>query len=256
MARPEKVAVVTEVRARLEESTAALLTEYRGLTVSELSQLRGELRKSEAEYRIAKNTLVRLAARDAGLDIPDDLLTGPTAVTFCAGDPVAVAKVLRKFSREHPELVIKGGVLDGKVLDAGETQRLADLESREELLARFAGVMQALVAQPAQLALASLSKVARLLAAYQQKREEGGEVAEPAAADAQAQGAPSPPAEQQAGVVDDTPAPDSPAAEAVTEEAAATPGVDATPAAGAADAPAADQPEPDLRADPAPPASP
>ncbi len=211
MARPEKVAVVEEVRGRLQRSTATVLTEYRGLTVTELAKLRAELRRSEAEYKVVKNTLTRLAARDAGLEVPDDLLVGPTAVTFCAGDPVAVAKVLRTFSREHPALVIKGSILDGKVLDAADTLRLADLESREELLARMAGMFEAIVAQPARLALASLSKAARLLAAYQAKREEAGETAEPAPA------------------ADDTPEPDSPAAEAATEQAEADPEVNATP---------------------------
>lgn len=210
MARPEKVAVVTEVRERLQDANAALLTEYRGLTVTELAQLRAELRKTDAEYKVVKNTLARIAARDAGFDIPDDLLTGPTAVTFCAGDPVAVAKALRAFSRDHPALVVKGGILDGRLLDAAETMRLADLESREDLLARVAGLFQSVVAQPARLAQANLSKAARLLAALRAKREEAGETA--------------------------APAPDSPAAEAVTEEAAADPDVDATPPAADDDA--------------------
>lgn len=210
MARPEKVAVVTEVRERLQDANAALLTEYRGLTVTELAQLRAELRKTDAEYKVVKNTLARIAARDAGFDIPDDLLTGPTAVTFCAGDPVAVAKALRAFSRDHPALVVKGGILDGRLLDAAETMRLADLESREHLLARVAGLFQSVVAQPARLAQANLSKAARLLAALRAKREEAGEAA--------------------------APAPDSSAAEAVTEEAAADPDVDATPPAADDDA--------------------
>jgi large subunit ribosomal protein L10 len=224
MARPEKVAVVDEVRDRFERSAAALLTEYRGLTVSELANLRAELRKNGAEYKVAKNTLVRIAVKDAGLEVPDDLLSGPTAVTFCAEDPVGAAKVLRTFSKDHPALVVKGGILEGKLLDAADTMKLADLESREELLARFAGLMQAAIAQPARLAQANLSKIARLFAALQAKREEGGETAEAAPA-----AEPSPPAEEQAGVVDDTPAPDSPAAEAVTAEADADPAVNATP---------------------------
>ena len=180
MARPEKVAVVNEVRERLESSTAAVLTEYRGLTVTELADLRAELRKSDADYAVVKNTLTRLAARDAGFDVPDELLTGPTAVTYCAGDPVAVAKVLRAFSRAHPELVIKGGILDGRLLDASETMQLADLASREELLGRLAGMMDAIVAQPARLAQASLAKVARLFAALQEKKPAAAEEPEPA----------------------------------------------------------------------------
>ncbi|MGH8885134.1 MAG: 50S ribosomal protein L10 [Egibacteraceae bacterium] len=170
MARPEKVAVVEEVRERLGHSTATLLTEYRGLSVGDLRALRIELRKADAEYQVTKNTLIRIAAREAGLQIPAGVLTGPTAITFCAGDPVATAKILRAFSRQHPALIIKGGILDGEVLSAEEALRLADLASREELLARLAGLFQAVVAQPARLAQASLTKVVRLLAALQEKR--------------------------------------------------------------------------------------
>jgi len=170
MPRPDKVAAVEDVRQGLTDSTATVLTEYRGLSVDDLADLRARLRGSEASYRVVKNTLARLAVRDAGVDIPDTMLVGPTAITFCAGDPVAAAKVLRAFSREHPQLVIKGGVLDGRVLDADATNKLADLESREELLARLAGLMQAIIAQPARLAQANLSKFARLLAALQEKR--------------------------------------------------------------------------------------
>lgn len=236
MARPDKVAVVDEVRERFSDSNAAVLTEYRGLTVSELAHLRRELRKSEAEYRVVKNTLTKIAARDAGVDIPGELLTGPTAITFCTGDPVAAAKALRAFSREHPALVVKGGILDGRLLDAAETLRLADLESREELLARLAGLFQAVVAQPARLAHASLSKAARLFAALQTKREESGETAPPPG-ESPAEEAPSPPAEEQLGVVDEAPEPDSPAAEAVTSEAEAVADVNATPPADADEAP-------------------
>lgn len=169
MPRPDKVAAVEEVSQRLTDATATVLTEYRGLSVDDLAELRARLRENDASYRVVKNTLTRLAARDAGFDIPDDVLVGPTAITFCAGDPVAAAKALRAFSRQHPELVIKGGVLDGRVLDAAETTRLADLESREELLARLAGMMQAVIAQPARLAQANLTKLARLFAALQDK---------------------------------------------------------------------------------------
>jgi large subunit ribosomal protein L10 len=173
MPRPDKVAAVEDVRQGLIDATATVLTEYRGLSVDELADLRARLRGSDASYRVVKNTLTRLAVRDAGVDIPDTMLVGPTAITFCAGDPIAAAKVLRAFSREHPELVIKGGVLEGRVLDAEETSKLADLESREELLARLAGLMQAIIAQPARLAQANLSKFARLLAALQEKRTAG-----------------------------------------------------------------------------------
>jgi len=176
MARPDKVAAVTRVRECFEGSTAAVLTEYRGLTVAELADLRAELRQSGADYKVVKNTLTRRAVADAGYDVPDELFTGPTAVTFCPEDPVAAAKVLRTFMRTHPHLVVKGGILEGRLIDAAETLSLADLASREELLARMAGLMEAIVAQPARLALASLSKAARLFAALADKKP-----AEPAA---------------------------------------------------------------------------
>jgi large subunit ribosomal protein L10 len=178
MARPDKVAAVTEVRRRLETSPAAVLTEYSGLSVGELQELRARLRANGADYKVVKNTLTRLAARDAGLDVPDDLLVGPTAITFCGEDPVAAAKVLRSFSREHPELIVKGSILEGNVLSAEDTLGLADLASREELLARVAGMLGALVAMPARLARANLDKLARLLGAYQDKRSEAGETVE------------------------------------------------------------------------------
>ena len=181
MPRPDKVAVVDEVRARLEGSAATLLTEYRGLTVSQLAQLRARLREAGGEYKVVKNTLTAIAAKDAGYDVPAELLAGPTAVTFAAEDPAAVAKVLRDFARTNPSLVVKGGILEGRVLDAADAVKLADLPSRPELLATAAGMMQSLVAQPARLALASLSKAARLFAALAEKKEAAGETAAPAA---------------------------------------------------------------------------
>jgi large subunit ribosomal protein L10 len=243
MARPDKVAVVDEVRDRLTESTATVLTEYRGLTVTDLADLRAELRKSDAEYKVVKNTLTRIAVKDAGFDVPDELLVGPTAITFCAGDPVSVAKVLRAFSKDHPELVVKGSILDGKLLDAADTMKLADLESREELLSRLAGMFEAVLAQPARLALANLTKAARLLAALQAKRVEGGETlgdsgagapgGVDATAEAETSDAPAAGADDEssaaATVVDETPEPDSPAAEAVTEAAKADDTINATP---------------------------
>lgn len=177
MVRPEKAAVVAEVSERLEKSTATVLTEYRGLNVDELAQLRRQLREQGAEYRVVKNTMTRRAAEKAGLPIPDDLLTGPTALTLCDGDPVAATKVLKKFADQHPALVIKGGVVEGQLLDAEQTRWLAELESREALLSRLAGLMQQVLAQPAQLAQAGLSQMARLLAAYQDQREQAGEAA-------------------------------------------------------------------------------
>jgi large subunit ribosomal protein L10 len=147
--RPEKVAVVDEVRERFDESTAALLTEYRGLDVSALGVLRRALRDAGGEYKVYKNTLVRFAAQQAGLDI-EDLLTGPTAIAFVGerpdgspGDAVLVAKALRDFARTNPALVVKGGVMDARTLTAGDARALADVEPREVLLARMAGAFAA-----------------------------------------------------------------------------------------------------------------
>lgn len=159
--RPEKVAVVDEVRERLTGASAALLTEYRGLDVSALGELRRALREAGGEYKVYKNTLVRFAAREAGLEL-DEMLTGPTAIAFVGerpdgepGDAVLVAKALRDFARTHPTLVVKGGVMDDRSLSADDARALADIEPREVLLARlayglaapmqqFAGLLQAL----------------------------------------------------------------------------------------------------------------
>ena len=144
--RPEKVAVVEEVKTRLSESDAAILTEYRGLTVKDLAGLRSELRKNGSEYKIYKNTLVRFAVRDLDLVDLEESLTGPTAIAFIKGDAAAVAKSLRDFARTNPNLVVKGGVLGNKALSAKDAAALADLPSREVVLAQLAGVM----AQPMQ----------------------------------------------------------------------------------------------------------
>ena len=141
--RPEKVAVVTEVRERLEGADAALLTEYRGLDVKALADLRRQLRPAGGEYKVYKNTLVRFAARDMGAGSLEALLTGPTAITFVKGDAAAVAKTLRDYARINQNLVVKGGLLGGKVLDAADVQALAELPSRDVLLAQLAGAFQA-----------------------------------------------------------------------------------------------------------------
>jgi len=141
--RPEKVAVVTEVRERFEAADAALLTEYRGLNVKALADLRRQLRPAGGEYKVYKNTLVRFAARDLGADELEALLTGPTAITFVRGDAAAAAKTLRDYARTNQNLVVKGGLLGGKVLTAGDVQALADLPSRDVLLAQLAGAFQA-----------------------------------------------------------------------------------------------------------------
>jgi large subunit ribosomal protein L10 len=147
--RPEKVAVVDEVRQRFADSSAALLTEYRGLDVAALAQLRRALREVGSDYKVYKNTLVRFAVRDAGLDV-EDVLVGPTAIAFirdrpdgAPADPVVVAKALRDFARTNPALVVKGGVMGGASLTAAEARALAEVEPREVLLSRLAGGLAA-----------------------------------------------------------------------------------------------------------------
>jgi len=141
--RPEKVAVVDEVKARLQSSSAAILTEYRGMKVGDLSTLRRSLRESGGEYKIYKNTLVRFAVKDLGLDELESMLVGPTAIAFVEGDAVGVAKTLRDYARTNPLLIVKGGVLGESVLSAADAAALADIPPREVLLARLAGMLAA-----------------------------------------------------------------------------------------------------------------
>jgi large subunit ribosomal protein L10 len=141
--RPEKVALVDEVRTRLSSASAAILTEYRGLSVSELAVLRRALRQAGGEYKIYKNTLVRFAVRDLGLDLLEPLVDGPTAIAFVDGDAASVAKALRDFGRTNPHLVVKGGLLGENVLSAADAGALAELPTRDQLLAQFAGAMAA-----------------------------------------------------------------------------------------------------------------
>jgi large subunit ribosomal protein L10 len=171
MAKPDKVAAVAELREKFTNSSGAVLTEYRGLSVKALKQLRVSL-GSEASYAVSKNTLTTIAAREAGLDELTPHLVGPTAIAFIAGDPVLVAKGLRDFARTNPQLVIKGGVLDGAFLTSDEVKRLADLESREVLLAKVAGAMQGILQQAISLISAPLSQAARLFAALEAAAEE------------------------------------------------------------------------------------
>jgi large subunit ribosomal protein L10 len=148
-----------------------VLTEYRGLTVKQLQELRRSLR-GNADYAVVKNTLAKLAATEAGIDSFDDLLTGPTAIAFIKGDVVEAAKGLRDFAKANPTLVIKGGVLDGKPLDAAEVAKLADLESREVLLGKLAGAMLASLSQAVYLLNAPIAQVARLAGALEAKAQE------------------------------------------------------------------------------------
>jgi len=171
--RTDKATAVAELTEQFRSSTATVLTEYRGLTVAQLKALRRSLGK-QATYAVAKNTLAKRAAADAGITGLDDLFTGPTALAFVSGDVVEAAKGLREFAKANPFLVIKGGVFEGKTMSATEVAKLADLESREVLLARLAGAMKANLSKAAALFQAPLSKAARLVAALEEKQREQG----------------------------------------------------------------------------------
>jgi large subunit ribosomal protein L10 len=168
--RADKATAVAELSEHFRSSQATVLTEYRGLTVAQITSLRRSLGK-DTTYAVAKNTLAKRAAADAGIQGLDELFTGPTALAFVAGDVVQAAKGLRDFAKTNPMLVIKGGVFEGKAMSAADMTRLADLESREVLLAKLAGAMKANLSKAAALFQAPLSKTARLVAALQEKRE-------------------------------------------------------------------------------------
>jgi large subunit ribosomal protein L10 len=167
MARSDKVAAVAELANKFSSSAGVVLTEYRGLSVKALRELRRSLGE-DASYSVSKNTLTTIAAREAGIDAIEEHLAGPTAIAFIDGDPVVVAKGLRDFARTNPQLVIKGGVLDGKFMTSDEVRRLADLESREVLLGKVAGALQGVLQQAVSLVSAPLSQAARLFAALEQ----------------------------------------------------------------------------------------
>ena len=171
MARPDKAAAVAEIVDSFNESAGAVLTEYRGLTVKQLQQLRRALGEN-ANYAVVKNTLTKLAAQEAGVDGFDDLLNGPTAIAFINGDVVEAAKGLRDFARANPALVIKGGYVDGSTMGAADIAKLADLESREVLLGKLAGAMLASLSQAVYLLNAPIAQAARLAGALQAKRAE------------------------------------------------------------------------------------
>ena len=168
MARPEKATAVAELVEDFKTADATVVTEYRGLTVTAIKELRRSL-GSETKYKVAKNTLVKIAAKEAGVDVDDALLAGPTAIAFVKGDSVTAAKSLKNFQKENPFLVIKGGIFEGKRVTTAEIMKLADLESREVLLAKLAGAMKA-----------SMAKAARAFDALRIKRE--AEAGAPAAA--------------------------------------------------------------------------
>jgi large subunit ribosomal protein L10 len=168
MARADKAAAVAEITEEFRASNAAVLTEYRGLTVGQLKQLRRSLGE-DTTYAVVKNTLTKIAAKDAGVVGFDDLLVGPTAIAFIKGDAVAAAKGIDTFAKENPMLVIKGGMMDGKILTADDIKKLAKLESREVLLSKIAGAANATLAKAAALFQAPLSQAARTIAALEAK---------------------------------------------------------------------------------------
>jgi large subunit ribosomal protein L10 len=178
MARADKATAVADIAEQFKDSTATLITEYRGLTVANLAELRRSLAGS-ATYTVAKNTLIKRAAADAGIEGLDELFAGPTAIAFVSGEPVDAAKAIKTFAKENKALVIKGGYMDGHPLSVSEVERIADLESREVLLAKLAGAMKGNLAKAAGLFAAPASQMARLLAALQEKKP--AEAAAPAA---------------------------------------------------------------------------
>jgi len=221
MARAVKEATVAELTQRFQNSSGAVLTEYRGLTVAQVKELRLALGQ-DASFSVVKNTLTKIAAKDAGITADfSQLLVGPSAIAFVGGDVVQAAKGLRDFSKANPLLVIKGGVLDGKMMTPDEITKLADLESRDILLAKLAGAMKATMAGAAATFAALPVQMARLLAALEEKKAaQGSAVADAAPADA----APVDAAPVDAAPADAAPAGaapvDAPSADAVPEDAA------------------------------------
>jgi large subunit ribosomal protein L10 len=213
MARPEKVAVVDEIRTKLADADAAILTEYRGLTVTELATLRGALRPAATEYKVFKNTLARRAVEQAGLTELAELLQGPTAIAFVRGDAVVAAKALRDFGRTSPALVLKGGLLGPRVLTPRDIEALADIEPREVLLARLAGGFQAPLVKAAGLFQAFTRNFAYGVKALIDQRVAGGEEAPPTE--------PTDEGGEEAPAADDASAGEEEAAAAVTEVPAA-----------------------------------
>jgi large subunit ribosomal protein L10 len=169
----EKVAAVAEITAEFRDASAMVVTEYRGLTMSQITKLRRSL-GTDVNYTVAKNTLIKRAAADAGVEGLDDLLIGPTAIAFVSGEPVDAAKALREFSKDNKALVVKGGYMEGRALSAAEIDQLADLDSREVLLAKLAGAMKGNLAKAAGLFAAPASQIARLAQALQDKRAAEG----------------------------------------------------------------------------------
>ncbi|MEV6135135.1 50S ribosomal protein L10 [Nocardia sp. NPDC051990] len=177
MAKPEKVTAVEEITEQFRSSSATVITEYRGLSVGKITDLRRALGEG-ATYSVAKNTLVKRAAAEAGVVGLDDLFVGPTAIAFIKGEPVDAAKAIKTFAKENKALIIKGGYMDGAALSVAEVEKIADLDSREVLLAKLAGAMKGNLAKAAGLFNAPASQVARLAAALQEKKQAEGGAAE------------------------------------------------------------------------------
>jgi large subunit ribosomal protein L10 len=177
LARPEKKQAVEEIAGKFGGAQAALLTEYRGLSVGEIAEVRSALRDAEAEYKVMKNTLTRIAVREVGLDELVEMLQGPTAIAFCKGDAVAAAKALDDASRKFPVLVIKGGVLRGQVIDAEQAKALAKLESREVQLAKIAMMMNTPLQQTVNVFAALLQDLGSMLVQVLAEKESSGDPA-------------------------------------------------------------------------------
>jgi len=183
MAKAGKATAVADIAEQFKASTATVVTEYRGLTVANLAELRRSL-SGAATYTVAKNTLVKRAATEAGIEGLDELFAGPTAIAFVTGEPVDAAKAIKKFAKDHKALIIKGGYMDGHPLSVSEVERIADLESREVLLAKLAGAMKGNMAKAAGLFNAPASQMARLAAALLEKKPAVAEAAAPSDAPA------------------------------------------------------------------------
>ena len=170
MANPKNTAELAVLKEKFAEADSLVLTEYRGLTVGQLQELRGEL-GFDVEYHVAKNTLIKIVANEQGIEGLDDLLVGPTAIAFIKGEAVDAAKVMKKFNKDHDAFVIKGGYMDGNAIDAAQVDAIAEMDNRETTLAKLAGAFEGSLAKAAGLFQAPASKTARLVAALQDKQE-------------------------------------------------------------------------------------
>jgi len=177
MAKPEKVEAVGEISERLQEADAVLLTEYRGLHVGEIADVRNALREVDADLKVLKNTLARIAARDAGLEEFASMIGGPTAMAFVRGDAIGAAKALDEAARKYPVLAVRGGILRGKVISEAQVAQLATIESREVLLARIAGLFNAPAQRTAGAAAALLQNLGSMLSQVMAQKEESGTAA-------------------------------------------------------------------------------